>query len=170
MNEQEIINEVIQNLRVDNPCPMLLARLQGSEKDSSYYCNSCKKEIIDFTNCSDEEIAQRVISDNICGIFYEDQLKGQHQVHYNFFQKAAFYFLVFCSSIGFNVTPINAQTKSEITNDSTVLPLKNNTIKDSTVTTNKEELKKEKKSRPYPYGKVRRNRKNARKVLGVPRW
>jgi hypothetical protein len=109
MTEEEMVQDVLSNLKIENPCPMLLGRLKGEESDN-YYCNSCEKTIVDFRDLSDQEVFAKLQEGTSCGIFYEDQLKGQRQVRrYNWMEKAAFYALMTFSWVGFNVAPLQAQ-------------------------------------------------------------
>jgi hypothetical protein len=109
MTEEQIVQDVLSNLKIENPCPMLLGRMKG-EKTSDYYCNSCEKTIVDLRDLSDEEVLAKLTEGISCGIFYEDQLRGQGQVRqYSWMNKAAFYGLMFFSWVGFNVAPLQAQ-------------------------------------------------------------
>ena len=109
MTEEQIVQDVLSNLKIENPCPMLLGRLKGDESDN-YYCNSCEKTIVDFRGLSNQEVFAKLQEGTSCGIFYEDQLKGQGQVRrYNWIEKAAFYALMTFSWVGFNVAPLQAQ-------------------------------------------------------------
>ena len=63
-------------LRVENPCPMLLSRMSAG--DGCFECKSCKKEVIDFRNKSSEEIKD-LSTPETCGIFTLDQLPGQQK-------------------------------------------------------------------------------------------
>jgi hypothetical protein len=112
MTEEQIVQDVLPNLKIENPCPMLLGRLKGEASDN-YYCNSCEKTIVDFRDLSDQEVFAKLQEGMSCGIFYEDQLKGQGQVRrYNWMEKAAFYALMTFSWVGFNVTPLQAQANT----------------------------------------------------------
>lgn len=112
MTEAEIVQDVLSNLKIEKPCPMLLGRLKGDASDN-YYCNSCEKTIVDFRDLSDQEVFAKLQEGTSCGIFYDDQLKGQRQVRrYNWMEKAAFYALMTFSWVGFNVAPLQAQVNT----------------------------------------------------------
>ncbi|MBL4649605.1 MAG: hypothetical protein JKY03_07730 [Aureispira sp.] len=173
MTEEEIVQDVLSNLKIENPCPMLLGRLKG-EESGNYYCNSCEKTIVDFRDLSDQEVFAKLQEGTSCGIFYEDQLKGQRQVRrYNWMKKAAFYALMTFSWVGFNVAPLQAQvniSKSEKekryampkeASDKGVEPM--HTVKTISKGKTKEEpvVKKEKK-------KTKRRRYRRRRSMGCP--
>lgn len=111
MTEEQIVQDVLSNLKIENPCPMLIGRMKGDKSDH-YYCNSCEKKIVDFRDLSDQEVVAKLQEGTSCGIFYEDQLQGQRQVRrYNWMEKAAFYALMFFSWVGINVAPLQAQVR-----------------------------------------------------------
>ncbi|MDH4471339.1 MAG: hypothetical protein QE487_01960 [Fluviicola sp.] len=93
-------------LRVENPCPMILSRMSCG--DGSFTCTSCKTQVVDFRNKTPEEI-KRLSTPDTCGIFTTDQLPGQQKMAFS--RKAVFYALAFCSFLGFNVTPVQAASK-----------------------------------------------------------
>lgn len=175
MTEEKIVQDVLSNLKIENPCPMLLGRLKG-EGAANYYCNSCEKTIVDFRELSDQEVFAKLQEGTSCGIFYDDQLKGQKQVRrYNWMEKAAFYALMTFSWVGFNVAPLQAQvntSKSEKektyampkeASDKGVEPMQ--TVKTISKEKSKEEpvVKKEKK-------KYKRRRYRRRRRIGCPQW
>jgi len=101
----------LENLRINNPCPLLQSRLNKTT-DGNFDCNSCCHKVFDFTKASDEEILKVLASGGkICGIFQEDQLKGQDKVRYNFWQKLAYRFLVAASFLGFTVSPLHVSAQ-----------------------------------------------------------
>jgi len=137
-------------LHIDNPCPMVLALLNG-EKAPHYYCGSCKKNVIDFTDCSQEEIKTTLTHSNgqICGVFREEQLQGQHRVKsYTGIKKIAFYALMILAIIGFNVTPMSANPPLE------------NSISEAPPEDKEKEKKKKKKKR--------KRRWKGRRMMGCP--
>jgi hypothetical protein len=91
------------NLRIDNPCPMLLSRM--SKTDSGFSCKSCKREVIDFRDKTPEEIATAITADT-CGIFNNSQLAAAPK--HSLFRKGIFAALTVLSFLGFNVSPVNA--------------------------------------------------------------
>jgi len=142
------------DLRIENACPMMFALLKG-EKAPHYYCGSCKKNVIDFTDCSQAEIEETIKNGNgeVCGIFYEDQLQGQHKVKaYRGLRKVTFYALVVLALIGFNVSPMEAKSNATYEKAEMSPPEE------------KEKTKKEKKRRKKP----RRRRGKRRRYGGCP--
>jgi hypothetical protein len=93
----------MENLRIDNPCPVLLSRM--SKTDSGFSCKSCKKEVIDFRDKTPEEI-NRSMGKDACGVFHTSQLSQQPER--SFFRKGIFALLTVFSFLGFNVSPVNA--------------------------------------------------------------
>lgn len=102
-------NENIK-IKVENPCPMLLSRLH--KEGSTYSCGSCNKELIDFRNKTQQEIAS-TITPSTCGIFNNTQLLTAPKR--SFFYKLQFAGLMLLSFLGFTVQPLNGQDKYEIT-------------------------------------------------------
>ncbi len=99
----------MQSPRIDlpNPCPMLSSRM--IEHGNGFHCPSCKTKVIDFTNATNEEITLAFNNGVKCGIFSEKQIEnpfGSKTWPYTMLFK----FLVFLSFLGFNVSPLNAQS------------------------------------------------------------
>lgn len=175
MTEAEIVQDVLSNLKIENPCPMLIGRLKG-EESGNYHCSSCEKTIVDFRGLSDKEVVAKLQEGTHCGIFYEDQLQGQKQVRrYNWMEKAAFYALMFFSWVGFNVAPLQAQVNiPKLEKDNIQAkekePLdKGLKLKDAVKIVPKKELEKE-----VPKEKIkirrRRLRKRGRIRMGCPSY
>src|SRR5438045_581826 len=62
-------------LSVADPCHQNWDSMNAAEKGR--FCGSCQKEVIDFTNMSDSQLAaffKKPSTGSICGRFYEDQL------------------------------------------------------------------------------------------------
>ena len=91
-----------QKPHIENPCPMILARIK---KDGDFYCKSCSKEIIDFRDKSNEEIIANS-KEGVCGIYNEDQVTT---TKYGFRKRFLFQLLTVFSFIGLNVKPLQAQ-------------------------------------------------------------
>lgn len=96
-----------KTLRIDNPCPMTLARVSSS--DGTFYCDNCQNSIIDFRDKSNDEIIQLISSKKACGIFNDDQLV---QPQYSLLYKIRFAVLTLVAVLGFNVHPIQAQVSN----------------------------------------------------------
>lgn len=93
-------------LHVPSPCSMTMNRLK---KEDGFYCGSCKKDIVDFRDKTDEEIIAyfKSASEKTCGIFNEQQVSVP-----TYSWKHAFLFkaLAVMAFIGFNVSPMSAQS------------------------------------------------------------
>lgn len=120
------------NLKVANPCPVLLSRMK--KDDGDYFCVSCSKKIIDFRSKTQEEIISSS-TQNTCGIFSSEQLSGQSKL--SFFKRFFFYCLTLLSFLGFSVKPMSAQT--ELSNK----PLTEKSNTDNTDSSNKKKFKRE---------------------------
>jgi hypothetical protein len=61
-------------IHVDNPCQQKWEDMQGSASGS--FCNSCKKNVVDFTGMSDNQLIEffKKKPVDVCGRFYSDQL------------------------------------------------------------------------------------------------
>jgi hypothetical protein len=97
----------MENLRIDNPCPMLLSRME--KEGDGYFCKSCSKHTVDFRGKTPEEIRSQLTA-NTCGIFYPEQLS---QSPTPFFRQGLFYALTVLSFLGFNVSPLKAAPQVE---------------------------------------------------------
>ena len=64
-------------IQIPTPCSEDPSKMLPTQKGS--YCNSCKKEVIDFTGKSDYQLAAffKNNHDHVCGRFYPDQLNKQ---------------------------------------------------------------------------------------------
>lgn len=137
-----------KRLRIDNPCPFLLKRMNKNE--DGYYCRACSKTIVDFREETEVEIISGIDKDT-CGIFYRHQLKGQQKMPK--FRQLAFYFLTFLSFIGFSVKPLYGQSETTA--------VKQNT------TESKPKKVKDKKSKKS-HSKRGKSKKQQFKVIGTP--
>lgn len=138
-----------KHLRVDNPCPFLVERMQKNE--DGYHCRSCSKTIVDFREKTDSEIIS-LINKDTCGIFHRYQLKGQQKMPT--FRQAAFYFLTFLSFIGFSVKPIYGQSETT-------------TVKQS-ITETKPKKSKDKRQRKAIRIKKKKSKNKQYRVVGTP--
>ena len=93
------------SIRIDNPCPMTLARVTNS--DGTFFCDSCNNTIVDFRDKTTEEIIELIGSRKMCGIFNDTQL---NQPKYSMKYKLNYALLTGLAILGFNVSPIQAQT------------------------------------------------------------
>ncbi len=96
-------------MEIKNPCPASLANMPKSE--NGYYCSSCDKCVIDFRDKSIDEI-KSTLKPSDCGIFLPHQLTDQKR--YTGIRRYAFGLLVFLSTLGFNVKPLQAQTEPHV--------------------------------------------------------
>jgi hypothetical protein len=68
-------------LSVDNPCHQNWDEMSPAEKGR--FCSSCEKQVIDFTNMSDSQLAvffKKSSSASVCGRFFQDQLDRNIEV------------------------------------------------------------------------------------------
>lgn len=130
-----------KQLRVDNPCPMLLSRMSCG--DGHFTCKSCKTQVIDFRGKSPEEI-KRLATPDTCGIFTADQLPGQQKMAFS--RKMVFYALAFCSFLGFNVTPVQASPKPAEVSQTSVFAASSSQKDDTKKPKKKKKAKRSKKS------------------------
>lgn len=71
------------NISIKKPCSEKFNNFQMTKKGG--YCTSCQKEVIDFTNMTQQEIQNyfKVTKTNICGYFLESQLKTNYNTNLN---------------------------------------------------------------------------------------
>lgn len=63
-------------VRLTNPCNVATSELQPNE--TGYYCNSCAKQVTDYTGMSDAQLLKYVQNNGIgCGQFRNDQLNRE---------------------------------------------------------------------------------------------
>lgn len=64
------------NIQIDQPCAENFKNFKKTEEGG--FCNSCKKNVVDFTKMNDQEIFNFFTNENnkTCGIFLESQLKS----------------------------------------------------------------------------------------------
>jgi hypothetical protein len=102
-------------IKVENPCPMSYGRLKN---DNGFYCKSCSKTLIDFRDKSTDEIIKQISTKSVCGVFNTAQITVPV---FSFKTNLLFKALTLLAILGFNVKPLNAQTKQEILQDKTTL-------------------------------------------------
>ena len=93
------------NLRIDNPCPFVLARM--NKDGDNFFCKSCSKTVIDFRGKTVDEIKSSINKDT-CGVFTSNQLPGQQPMKLS--RQLLFYCFTVLSILGFSVRPLTAQT------------------------------------------------------------
>ncbi|WP_373513334.1 hypothetical protein [Persicitalea sp.] len=87
-------------LKIDDPCPESWAAM--SPTDSGRFCASCAKNVIDFTNLSDDQVLAiiKISSGNLCGRMEESQMnrflvsKAEPSNKARFFRLIASLFLI----------------------------------------------------------------------------
>ncbi|CAM4151215.1 MULTISPECIES: carboxypeptidase-like regulatory domain-containing protein [Flavobacterium] len=64
------------NLAIENPCSENFNNFNSTEKGG--FCNSCRKEVVNFTNMTDSQIIDyfKNSTKKTCGYFREEQLKN----------------------------------------------------------------------------------------------
>ena len=92
-------------IKLSNPCPMLLSRMKNEGPD--YYCKSCSKVVIDYSDKSIEEIIA-TFQPGTCGIFNPKHVQPNPSMPYQ--RRFLFYGLTLLSFFGFNVKPLQSQT------------------------------------------------------------
>jgi len=68
-------------LAVDNPCHENWDNMSPSEKGR--FCASCQKQVVDFTNMSDAQVAsffKKPSTGSVCGRFMQDQLERDFEI------------------------------------------------------------------------------------------
>lgn len=165
IQEQQEIEAIFQNLKIENPCPVVLARLQSSKHTTpdEYYCSSCSNTVVDCRKLPKQEIATLLKTPNFCGIFEEQQLGGQMQK--SWWYQIALNGLMILSFLGLNVSPMNAQ-------DTLSTPDTITTPKEEESTTNidiKNTVEVEKNNKPINRKRRRRRLfKRKTKLMGCP--
>lgn len=134
----------IQPIKLSNPCPMLLSRMEKT--GPNYHCQSCSKTVVDYSHLSIEEIKAK-LRPGTCGIFNPAHVQTNRAMPFN--RRFLFYGLTLLSFFGFNVKPLKSQTTTP-KKDSTSISItpKAVVVSDSdTVKTNSSSkvVKKEKK-------------------------
>jgi hypothetical protein len=150
----------MNNIRLDNPCPVLLSRMKGV--DGGHFCQSCSKVIVDYTKLSVEEIRE-TMKPGACGIFTSGQVTTAPQNHFRHF---LFYSLALLSFLGFNVKPLKAQTTQRTVAADT---LQVNT--EQTTSTSEEKKSWRKKTRKSEARKAKRTKstvKSPPRLMGCP--
>lgn len=94
----------MEKIYIPAPCPMTLQSLK--KHNSEPYCSSCTKHIIDCRGLNAIEILEK-LQPGDCGIFDSTMVqKDKKSLWYQF----RYFGLVFLSSVGFSVQPIQAQS------------------------------------------------------------
>ena len=102
------MSKTIYDLKIDKPCPMYLP---DAKKSGDYHdCKSCSKQVRDFRGMSAEQILAE-FKPGMCGTFNAEQLPGQPRL--NFRKRLLFYGLMLISFLGFQVSPIAAQSDKD---------------------------------------------------------
>lgn len=107
-------------LAVDNPCHENWENMSPSEKGR--FCGSCQKQVIDFTNMTDAQVAiffKKPSTGSVCGRFMQDQLEREIELPRKripwikyFFTVAIPAFLVSRSAAQETKSPIKGETKA----------------------------------------------------------
>lgn len=81
------------NISINKPCNQNFENFKSTDKGG--YCNSCKKEVLDFRNLTDNEIVDFFSKNQnqTCGVFLEKQLKNYSESYLgsNYNGKKAFF-------------------------------------------------------------------------------
>lgn len=71
------------NISINRPCSQNFENFERTDKGG--YCNSCRKEVLDFRNFTDNEIVDFFSKNQqkTCGVFLENQLKNYSESYLN---------------------------------------------------------------------------------------
>lgn len=71
------------NIQIDKPCSENFNTFIKTDKGG--FCNSCKKNVVDFTKMNDQEILKyfSIEKNKTCGMFLESQLKNYPNANYS---------------------------------------------------------------------------------------
>lgn len=151
------------NLKVENPCPSLLMRMNKQGDD--YFCKSCTKTVVDFREKSTDEI-QRSLTKETCGVFHPEQLTGQPS--FGFTRQVRFYFLTVLAFIGFSVKPLSAQVIDTTKMEQKTIELDLKTNDKDTIQVGKSPAEKAKHRKELRREKKRGRKKKKHRVIGTP--
>ncbi|MEO9893232.1 carboxypeptidase-like regulatory domain-containing protein [Aurantibacter sp.] len=131
------------SIAVNKPCLEKFDNFNVTKKGG--FCESCQKEVIDFTNLSDNDLIEQLHSNTnkICGRFKESQLKSyeinthtmKNKNYISGFGVLGFSLLALCISndaYAQDVASLNMNT--EVSNSYSNTTFENNTIKEHTIT------------------------------------
>lgn len=133
-----------QKVTLQKPCPVAMSSLKGVNRN--FYCNSCSKTVVDFRGQSFNEIRSKSNGET-CGVFDENQVAP---IQFSKSRKVLFTALTLASLIGFNITPVRADTSSNHINS--VNLVSSSLDKDK----KKEKEAKKKKKRWNPFRKKKK--------------
>ena len=98
-------------ITIPKPCHEDWSKMTTTQKGK--FCNSCKKEVVDFTNLSTVEISKRISEEeNLCGRFRKVQINKDINTSSNSVMHKVAASIVLASSI-FATEPIFAQEKKD---------------------------------------------------------
>jgi hypothetical protein len=64
----------MKELKITIPTPCTVSRDNMTETENGWFCDVCSKEVIDFREKTDAQIADAFESESPCGVFWENQL------------------------------------------------------------------------------------------------
>lgn len=155
------MSKTIYDLKIEKPCPMYLP---DAKKSGDYHdCKSCSKQVRDFRGMSAEQILAEY-KPGMCGTFNAEQLPGQLPL--SFSRSLLLYSLMLISFLGFQVSPITAQSNKDtsLLKDSTLKSNNKITKKKSCDNCNETKVKSDKRK---PLFKFRRRH---RRLRGCPNF
>ena len=98
-------------IQINEPCSEDWHKMTNLEKGK--FCDSCKKQVFDFTQLSNIELARKIKKgDNICGRFKEEQLNTDLILPQKSYMPKFGYMLSLLGFLGFS-SPILSQIKSK---------------------------------------------------------
>ncbi|MEC4005178.1 carboxypeptidase-like regulatory domain-containing protein [Flavobacterium sp. SUN052] len=128
------------NIQIDKPCAENFKTFKKT--DTGGFCNSCKKNVVDFTKMSDQEILNYFSSEKnkTCGLFLESQLKSYSSPNssLNKPKSSAFTSSVFGISL-LSILSFNNSFSQEKTNTNETVKVENGSSKQDSDSVNLDE-------------------------------
>jgi hypothetical protein len=113
-------------LTIPEPCHENWDSMTPAEQGR--FCMSCQKQVIDFTNMSDRQLAtffKKSSTGSLCGRFYQDQLEKDIEIPRKRIPWVK-YFFQFALPAFLMSTKASAQGKVRVTGDTVVVPVQTN--------------------------------------------
>ena len=144
----------MEKIHISNPCPMTLHSLQN--QNELLHCRSCDKNITDCRGLNKLEVLSK-IKPGDCGIFDSDLVATNKKTT---FYRFRYFGLVILSWIGFQVSPIQAQSIDSTKQHTFIQSIKDAAKRSS----EKEKSKKETKKR----NRLFTRKKFRKQTIGCP--
>src|SRR5690348_11399421 len=108
-------------LSVENPCHENWENMSPSQKGR--FCGSCQKQVVDFTNMTDAQVAaffKKPATGSVCGRFMQDQLERDFEIPRKRIPWIKYFFTVALPAFLVSRT-VAQETKSTIKGDTTAV-------------------------------------------------